>query len=413
MGDENKVIRRFFRREAEELTVHDRDFGPHLRVGAYHIFASVLEHPDIKVLEVANFDDYSQEYIPVQWSACAVGFEETRQYITTGFAMVEHRAFDGLRFVAAVITESGSALLRLIFRSEDIEHLESLLKWLENLENKDHPLNGKLFSLTKNRLDFLPDQNVGRDDVIMSADILDEVERNFAFLENPQSYPTPLRHRAILLAGQPGVGKTMIAKWLSGRYSCTGLWVTPGALWEIGPSAVFDLARRLKPALLILEDLDVAAGDRKGNQPLGDLLGQMDGFIDLEDVAIIATTNCPEVIDEALDPKKRPGRFHRMFKVLPPNTEERRRLLRLVLSRSEVIFEMPSDSLEQLVGGTEKQTGAQLTELVRNIEMRLLWDRLKEEEVEEVDVAAVVDELMLDQGKAQGGFGFAAAGAAS
>ncbi len=410
MGNENKVIRRFFRREADELTVHDRAFSPHLRVVAYHIFASMLEHYDIGVVEVANFDDYSQDYISVQWSACAVGFEENRQYITTGYAMVEHRAFDNLRFVAAVITEDGAAVLRLIFRSEDIEYLEPLLEWLEELEKKNHPLQGKLFSLTKSRLDFLPDQKIDRDDVIMSAEILDEVERNFAFLDNPQGYPAPLRHRAILLAGQPGVGKTMIAKWLSGRYSCTGLWVTPGALWEIGPSAVFDLARSLKPSLLILEDLDVAAGDRKGNQPLGDLLGQMDGFIDLEDVAIIATTNCPEVIDEALDPKKRPGRFHRMFKVEPPNASERRRMLRLVLSDSKVILEMPPESLEQLVGGTEKQTGAQLTELVRNIEIRLLWGRLKDKEV---DVATVVDELVLDQAKAQGGFGFAACGAAS
>ena len=410
MAHENKIIRRFFRREADELTEHDRAFSPHLRVVGYHLFASVLEQPDIEVVEVANFDGYSQDHIAVQWSACAVGFEESRQYITTGYAMLEHRAFDDLRFVAAVITEDSSVVLRLIFRTEDIDQLEPLLEWLEELEQKDHPLQGKLFSLTKTRLDFLPGQKVSRDDVIMSDEILDEVERNFAFLDDPQGYPASLRHRAILLAGQPGVGKTMIAKWLSGRYSCTGLWVTPGALWEIGPSAVFDLARSLKPALLILEDLDVAAGDRKGNQPLGDLLGQMDGFVDLKDVAIIATTNCPEVIDEALDPKKRPGRFHRMFKVGPPNAEERRRMLRLVLSGSTVISDIPSDSLEQLVGGTEKQTGAQLTELVRNIEIRLLWGRLKDEEV---DVTTVIDELILDQAKTKGGFGFAAVGAAS
>ena len=81
-----------------------------------------------------------------------------------------------------------------------------------------------------------------------------------------------------------------------------------------------------------------------------------------------------------------------------------------MLADSTVISEMPSDSLEQLVGVTEKQTGAQLTELVRNIEIRLLWGRLKDKEV---DVATVVDELILDQAKAQGGFGFAACGAAS
>ena len=408
---DNPVIRRFFRRETDELTIHDRTFSPHLRLIAYHIFASLIDHPDIEVVDLTNFDyGYSEPTVTsLIWEGCAVGFEESRQYITAGYALVVHRGFDDLRIVVAVDSEN-QTVLRLYIRSEDIEYLEPLLEWLEELEKKDHPLKGKLFSLTKTRLDFLPDQAVNRNDVVMPPGILDEVERNFAFLDDPQKYPGPLRHRAILLAGQPGVGKTMIAKWLSGRFSCTGLWVTPGALWELGASAVFDLARSLKPTLLILEDLDVAAGDRKGNQPLGDLLGQMDGFVDLEDVAIIATTNCPEVIDDALDPEKRPGRFHRLFEVPVPDTKDRRRLLQAVLQQSTVIPEMPGGTFERLVKGTDRKTGAQLTELVRSIEISLMWGRMSDEEV---DVAAVVDELVLGQMKTLGDFGFSVRESAS
>ncbi|MCD4748694.1 MAG: AAA family ATPase [Thermoanaerobaculales bacterium] len=409
---DNEAIRRFFRREADELTEHDRIFGPHLRIGAYHIFASLISDPEIELSNLTNFDDgYSDPpIVSVRWESCAVGFEETRQFVTTGYAFVVHRGLRDLKFIIALIPDSPGVKLRLIVRSDDIDDLATLLDWVDELEKTNHPLNGKLFSLAKTRLDFLPDQKVDRDDVIMPTEVLDEIERNFSFLDDPEGFPAPLRHRAILLAGQPGVGKTMIAKWLSGRFCCTGLWVTPGALWELGASAVFDLARRLKPTLLILEDLDVATGDRKGNQPLGDLLGQMDGFVDLGDIAVIATTNCPEVIDAALDPEKRPGRFHRLFTVPPPDAEGRRRLLRLVLSQSTVILEMPSVTFDQLVRGTDRKTGAQLTEIVRDIESRLLWGRRRNEDP---SVVSVVEEMDLGQLKSSSGLGFAVCRSAS
>ena len=129
---DNKVIRRFFRRETDELTIHDRIFRPHLRIVAFHIFAAVLDHPDIEVVELTNFDyGYSEPTtISLLWESCAVGFEETRQYITTGYALVVHSGFENLRFVVVVDSED-KTFLRLYLRSEDIEYLEPLLEWLE------------------------------------------------------------------------------------------------------------------------------------------------------------------------------------------------------------------------------------------------------------------------------------------
>ena len=100
----------------------------------------------------------------------------------------------------------------------------------------------------------------------------------------------------------------------------------------------------------------------------------MDGFVDLEDVAIIATTNCPEVIDFALDPKQRPGRFHRLFEIPPPDPEQRLRLLEILVSKSTVLSEVPRGVLDRLVEGSEQETGAQLTEMIRDIESRILWN---------------------------------------
>jgi len=393
---ETAVVRRFFRREDDELTVHEQLYSPHTSLIAFHILASAIADPVFEVEEVTNFEDgFSDEpRISVRWQSCRIGYEEERQYITAGFVLGRHRGLGGLRVVAAIVPTRTGVLLRVIIRSEDSKHLSELLDWVKRLEETDHPLKGRLFGLGRSRLDFLPTQAVGRETIVLPSEILDEIERNFDFLDEPEAFPSGLRHRAILLAGAPGVGKTMVAKWLADRFACTGLWVTPGALWELGPAAIFDLAVSLRPTLLILEDLDVAAGERKGHQPLGELLGQMDGFTDLTDIAIIATTNCPENLDFALDPEKRPGRFHRMFTLDAPDRDGRSRLLQSAFDRSEVIDAIPPESLRSLVDNTDNRSGAQLTELVRDIESRLLWHRRRNEDC---PLAHIVESIAEDR----------------
>jgi len=404
---DSQVIRRFFRRENDELTMHDRNFPPHLKVIPFHVFESITNHPSIDVVDLTNFEnEYSPEDLaPIRWQNCEIGYNEKKRYMSSAYLLATHAEMDSLKFVVAVFEEMrGGVTFRVILKSEDIEKLDILLEFFGRLEKDGHPLKGKLVNINEKKLTFLPDQNVTRSDIILDPATLDEIERNFAFLDRPEEYPAGLRHRALLLAGRPGVGKTMIAKWISGRFKCSCLWITPGTLWDLGPATVIGLARSLKPSLLILEDLDLATGDRRGRQPLGDLLGQMDGFVDLEDVAMIATTNCPEVIDAALDPEQRPGRFHRLFKISPPNDEQRRLLLESLVEKSTVLKDVASDELDLLVGESENKTGAQLTEMVRDIESRILWNR-SQGTPDGLD--AVLSEIIDDTSRRRKSFGFA------
>jgi hypothetical protein len=402
------LIRRFLRREADEQTVHVRTYSPYTQLAAWLLMEAVERHPKVEVVRRTNFQiGYGEACeVPVSWESCEVGPEERRHLVTGVFLFVVHHGLGDLQAVLALTADDGVAI-RVVVRSEDAARVGDLLAWLDVVEEEHHPLKGRLFALAKSGLSFLAAQRVTREDLVLPDEVVETVERNFAFLDAPERYPEALRHRALLLAGQPGIGKTMLAKWLSGRFRCTGLWVTPGAVWEIGPAAVFDLARRLRPTLLILEDLDVAAGARGGQQPLGDLLGRLDGFNDLTDVAVIATTNHPEALDEALDPERRPGRFNRLLRLQPPDEVLRARLLRGLVAASQVIADFNEECIGHLVAMTEQCTGAQIAETVRDLESRRLWMERDGREVGPVDLLADVSGPVFRRHRAELGFALA------
>jgi proteasome regulatory subunit len=142
--------------------------------------------------------------------------------------------------------------------------------------------------------------------------------------------------KGVLLTGPPGTGKTMLAKAVANSTKATFLGLVGAELAQkyIGEGGrmvreLFDLARQRAPSIIFIDELDsigskrldtATSGDREVQRTLMQLLSEMDGFENLDNVKVIAATNRPELLDAAL---LRPGRFDRIIEIPLPDTASR------------------------------------------------------------------------------------------
>jgi SpoVK/Ycf46/Vps4 family AAA+-type ATPase len=263
----------------------------------------------------------------------------------------------------AVDTEPGLAISVLVAE----EHKQLGLALLRAVEEYPNFYRGQVISVDEQgNPAFVSIPAVAMDDVILDPatwrelrrQVLDFVDMEPAF----RAARLPFR-RGVLLAGPPGVGKTLafraLTHHLAGR--CTILWLTARAIRYAEDFArVFGLARSLAPTLVILEDLDLIVRDRRMGRAdlLGELLAQLDGAESSQGVIVCASTNDASVLDEALS--SRPSRFDRIINVGLPSTEARLAMLR------RFVAELPrvDADLGWVASQTADMTGADLRELV-------------------------------------------------
>lgn len=204
-----------------------------------------------------------------------------------------------------------------------------------------------LFSFGKsNARLFNPSQiKVTFKDVAGAQDAKEELQDVVEFLKNPSKYKKIGAEltRGVLLVGEPGNGKTLLAKAIAGEANCPFFSITGSDFIEVfvgvGASRIRDLfaqARRKSPCIIFIDEID-AIGRRRGSglgggndereQTLNQLLTEMDGFASADaPVVVIAATNMPGVLDKAL---LRPGRFDRMITVPFPDEAARRQILEI------------------------------------------------------------------------------------
>ena len=140
----------------------------------------------------------------------------------------------------------------------------------------------------------------------------------------------------------------------------TAIYCSGTALHHV--ASAFNLARLLKPAIIVLEDVDLVFSSRDINPfsgALGDLFDHIDAIADSEPICIILTTNAIERVEAAV--KDRPGRVSQCIFFGPPSPDLRRRHLRSYLARSQ----MTEESVDHVVKATEGVTQAFLKELVQ------------------------------------------------
>jgi len=176
--------------------------------------------------------------------------------------------------------------------------------------------------------------------------------------------------KGVLLIGSPGTGKTMIAKAVAHHTHATFVRLVGSVLVQkyIGEGArlvreLFQLAREKAPTIIFIDEVDsigakrlevATSGDREVQRTLMQLLAEMDGFEPLANVKIIAATNRPDILDEAL---LRPGRFDRIIEVPVPGYVGRVEIFKIHshgMSLKEAI------DFESLASRCEGATGADI-----------------------------------------------------
>jgi hypothetical protein len=220
-----------------------------------------------------------------------------------------------------------------------VEGLASkLLAELRELMREHNVFRGQMVSLESTmwggtEVVFHERPAVRRDDVVLPESVLGDIERHTLRVgQRADALLAAGRHlkRGLLLYGQPGTGKTHTVRWITAELSDTTVIVlSGGSVGAVGP--VCRLARELAPSLLVLEDVDLVAGERTmrghGGPLLFELLNELDGIADDANVAVVLTTNRPELLEPAL--AARPGRVDLAVEIPLPDAECRRRLLAL------------------------------------------------------------------------------------
>lgn len=170
--------------------------------------------------------------------------------------------------------------------------------------------------------------------------------------------------KGVLLYGPPGTGKTLIARVVAATMDVTFLRVVASALIEkyIGESSrmireMFAYARKKAPCVIFMDEIDAIGGkrsddsnssDREVQRTLMELLNQMDGFNDLDNVKIIMATNRPDILDPAL---LRPGRLDRKIEIPLPNEKGRKEILKIHSAKMERGEDIDYDNLVKLTVG--------------------------------------------------------------
>ena len=233
------------------------------------------------------------------------------------------------------------------------------------------------FGKSKHKITAKDHTNITFDDVAGIEEAKEEVMEIVEFLKNPKKFQRLGGRipRGVLLVGEPGTGKTLLAKAIAGEADCPFFSISGSDFVEmfagVGASRVrylFKQAKDNSPCIIFLDEID-AVGRRRGSgfssgghdereQTLNAILVEMDGFDTNDQVIVCAATNRVDVLDPALT---RPGRFDRQIYVPLPDVKGRLEILKV---HSRKVKLGPNVDLMRLARATPGFSGADLAAII-------------------------------------------------
>jgi cell division protease FtsH len=317
---------------------------------------------------------------PVDYVDLADGPDSTRSCVRFGMFLLS----DGDQRAAVLLRGADphgpmqAAMIELL--SSDRAYSHEVLAELRQMAVQYSVLRGNVLALGPGEgneyggLRFVHRPELTRDQLILPDVTLGQIERHVVGIA---LHSTRLQEvgqhlkRGVLLYGPPGTGKTHTIRYLlSQRQGVTAFILSGQALALIGQAC--GLARLLQPSIVILEDVDLIAGDRSfgpvgGNPLLFEVLNQIDGLGDDVDVTFILTTNRVDILERALS--ERPGRVDAAVEIASPDAEGRARLFRLYGALLGIAA-LGDTELAAAVASTEGRTATYLREVVRRAALR-------------------------------------------
>jgi len=267
---------------------------------------------------------------------------------------------------------------------------------------------GRAFTFGKSRAKVYVNEkpNVTFKDVAGIDEVKEEVKEIIDYLKNPEKYKKlgGRPPKGVLLYGEPGVGKTLLAKAIAGEANVPFISVSGSDFVEmfvgVGAARVRDLfetARKHAPCIVFIDELDalgkargagfVGGGNEEREQTLNQLLVEMDGFDSSSGIVVIGATNRPDILDRAL---LRPGRFDRQIYVPKPDIKGRYEILKVHAKNKKLA---PDVDLWVVAKATPGFTGADLENLLN--EAALLAARKNKEAITMEEIEEAIDRIMI------------------
>ncbi len=312
--------------------------------------------------------------------------DKVSPYLVEGSFTLEEKSESTIITILSLLSPFGIVIIFFLF-------------WFLLMGNSQGGAGNKTMSFGKSRARMMGTTEKSKitfDDVAGVDEEKEELEEIVEFLKSPKKF-TDMGARipkGVLLVGQPGTGKTLLAKAVAGEAGVPFFIISGSDFVEmfvgVGASRVRDLfeqAKKNAPCIIFIDEID-AVGRQRGaglggghderEQTLNQLLVEMDGFGTNEGVIVLAATNRPDVLDKAL---LRPGRFDRQIVVSAPDVKAREEILE-VHSRKKKISE--DVDLKTIAKNTAGFAGADLENVLN--EAALLAARRNKKEIEMAEI---------------------------